>query len=55
VRVVVGDGSAACDADEIMVAGYCAGDNATFKKDGTTGAHCYGDSDARAIVSCAPK
>jgi hypothetical protein len=52
---VVGQTKAACDADEIMVSAYCAGQNATTRMDGMTGAECDGDPDAKAVVACAAK
>jgi hypothetical protein len=46
---------AACDASEIMISAYCAGNNTTTRTDGTTGAECDGDPNAKAVVACAAK
>jgi hypothetical protein len=55
MRVVVGQMKAACDAGEIMVSAYCAGNGATTRMDGMTGAECDGDPNAKAVVICAAK
>jgi len=55
IRVVVGQIKAACDSSEIMISAYCAGNNATTRPDGMTGAECDGDPDAKAVLACAAK
>jgi hypothetical protein len=38
-----------------MISAYCAGANATVGGDGMTGAHCEGDTNAKAVIACIAK
>jgi hypothetical protein len=54
IRVVSGDGKAACGDGESMISAYCVGDNATAHVSGMSGASCEGQG-AKAVIACLKK
>ena len=54
IRVVTGEGKAACADGEAMISAYCIGDSSTARISDMSGASCEGQ-DAKAVIACVKK
>ena len=52
MRAIVGQASATCGENEVMISAYCAGGVGSLRIIGTVGAACEGDPEAKAVVVC---